>query len=209
MAGREEAEPGVMRIGELLLLAALWMVFGFMAWYYASPWHGTPVRLLAGGLLEAVLGPAFRDLVPNPDRAFEFLVRTNVAFTFPDGSRQALGFVVNPLVFGYGLPLLFGLTMATSLPLANKLLVLAAGYGVVLGVQTWGVFWEVLKTLAWDFGPEAAAVVTETGVPLEAVALCYQLGVLILPPLAPVIVWVLGNRREIERFVAQGRAPRP
>lgn len=209
MPGAGEAEPEVMRIGELLLLAALWMVFGFMVWYYASPWHGTPVRLIADGLLEAVLGPAFRDLVPNPERAFEFLARTSIPFTFPDGSRQALGFVVNPLVFGYGLPLLFGLTMATDLALLKKLLVVAVGYAVVLGVQTWGVFWEVLKTLAFDFGPEATAAVTNAGVPLEAVALCYQLGVLILPPLAPVIVWVVGNRREIERFAARGRGPRP
>jgi hypothetical protein len=87
--------------------------------------------------------------------------------------------------------------------------VIAIGYGVVLAVQTWGVFWESLKTLATDFGPEVSTVVTDTGIPLNLVALCYQLGVLILPGLAPVIVWVLGNRREIEVFIAQGRDPEP
>ena len=201
---REDQEPPVMRIGELLILAALWMLFGFMAWYYTSPWHGAPVRELAGWLLHATLGDAFLALVPNPDQAYVFLAQTRIPFTFPDGSREALGFLVNPLVYGYGLPLLFGLTMATELRLRSKLLVLLAGYAVILVVQTWGVYWESLKTLLYDFGPEARAVVLETGVPENLVALCYQLGVLILPALAPVIVWVVGNRAELQRFIEQG-----
>lgn len=206
----QRAEPEVMRIGELLILSGLWMLFGFMIWYYTSAWHGTPVRLVSGQLLQAVLGDAFFNIIPNPDRAYLFQVQTRIPFTFPDGSREALGFIVNPLVYGYGLPLLFGLTMATSLTLPRKLLVLAAGYGVVLGVQVWGVFWQSLKTLVYNFGPEAAAAVAEAGVPENLIALCYQLGVLILPPLAPVIVWVLGNSEEIQRFIEAGRpAARP
>jgi hypothetical protein len=197
-------EPEVMRIGELLILAALWMLFGFMVWYYGSPWHGTPVRLVSAALLDGVLGDDFYRMVANADRAYLFEVQTRIPFTFPDGSREALGFIVNPLVFGYGLPLLFGLTMATNQSLRRKLTVLAIGYVVILGVQVWGVFWECLKTLAFNFGPEAAAAVADAGIPANLVALCYQLGVLILPALAPVIVWVLGNRPEIERFIAQG-----
>lgn len=201
---REGTEPPVMRIGELLILAALWMTFGFMAWYYASAWHGVPVRELSEGLLRATLGDALLAVVPNPDQAYVFLVQTRIPFTFPDGSREALGFLVNPLVFGYGLPLLFGLTMATELRLRSKLLVLLAGYCAILGVQVWGVYWESLKSLLYDFGPEARAVVLDAGVNENLVALCYQLGVLILPPLAPVIVWVIGNRAELQRFIEQG-----
>lgn len=196
--------PPVMRIGELLILAGLWMLFGFMVWYYASAWHGAPARLLSERLLATTLGDALLGIVPNPDQAYVFLVQTRIPFTFPDGSREALGFLVNPLVYGYGLPLLFGLTMATELRLWSKLLVLLAGYVVILAVQTWGVYWESLKTLLYDFGPEARAVVLEVGVPENLVALCYQLGVLILPPLAPVIVWIIGNRAELQRFIEQG-----
>jgi hypothetical protein len=66
------------------------------------------------------------------------------------------------------------------------------------------VYWESLKTLLYDFGPEARAVVLDAGIAENFVALCYQLGVLILPPLAPVIVWVIGNRAELQRFIEQG-----
>ncbi len=201
--GKAPRQPEVMRLGELLILASLWMLFGFMVWYYSSAWHGTPVRLMSGQVLDWVLGEAFYNIIPHPDRAYLFQVQTRIPFTFPDGTTEALGFIVNPLVYGYGLPLLFGLTMATDQPLRRKLLVLLAGYVVVLGVQTWGVIWESFKTLTFDFGGEAARLVDEAGVPETAIALCYQLGVLILPALAPVIVWVLGNWREVERFIEQ------
>jgi hypothetical protein len=193
----------VMRLGELLILSALWMLFGFMVWYYASAWHGVPVRLVSEQLLQGLLGDSFYNIIANPDRAYLFQVQTRIPFTFPDGTVEPLGFIVNPLVYGYGLPLLFGLMMATSQPLWRKLGVLLIGYLVISVVQVWGVFWQCLKTLAFNFGPEAAGVIADTGVPESAIALCYQLGVLIFPALAPVIVWVLGNWREVEHFMKQ------
>ncbi len=89
-----KTEPEVMRIGELLILAALWMLFGFMVWYYGSPWHGTPVRLVSAALLDGVLGDDFYRMIANADRAYLFEVQTRIPFTFPDGSREALGFIV-------------------------------------------------------------------------------------------------------------------
>jgi hypothetical protein len=38
------------------------------------------------------------------------------------------------------------------------------------------------------------------GISNELIALCYQLGVLILPPLVPIILWVLANWALIEQF---------
>lgn len=192
-----------MRLGELLILSSLWMLFGFMVWYYASAWHGVPVRLVAEQLLHWVLGDSFYNIIANPDRAYLFQVQTRIPFTFPDGTQEPLGFIVNPLVYGFGLPLLFGLMMATEQPLLRKLGVLAIGYLVISMVQVWGVFWQCLKTLAFNFGPQAAGVIADTPIPESAIALCYQLGVLIFPSLAPVIVWVLGNWREVEYYMQQ------
>ena len=47
-------------------------------------------------------------------------METQIPHLFPDGSREALGFIVNPLVYGYGLPLLFGLVMASGVSLLRK-----------------------------------------------------------------------------------------
>ncbi|MDX1270042.1 MAG: exosortase H-associated membrane protein, partial [Oceanisphaera sp.] len=179
----EKAGNQDLKLSELLILAFLWMIFGFMLWYYLSAFHGVPVRLLADGVLSRVLGPEFVDIIPNPDRHYLFQVRTSIPFLFPDGSREALGFIVNPLVFGFGLPLLFGLVMASNAALSRKLLVLALGWFCVMLVQVWGVVWQTLKMLAFNFGPDAHQVVVDAGISEELIALCYQLGVLILPSL--------------------------
>ena len=190
-----------MRLGELLLLAALWMLFGFMIWYYLSVFHGIPVRLVADYFLGMTLGDNHLNIIPNPDRKYLFQVQTQIPFRFPDGTEEALGFIVNPLVFGYGLPLLFGLVMASNNSLLQKLLTLLAGYVTIMVVQMWGVYWQSLKMLTFNFGPEVAQVVTDSGVSPTAIALCYQLGVLIFPALAPVIVWVLGSWKEVEMYI--------
>ena len=189
-----------LRLSELLILAFLWMIFGFMLWYYLSAFHGAPVRIIANEILSRLLGDGFMNIIPNPEHHYLFQVQTRVSFLFPDGSREALGFIVNPLVFGYGLPLLFGLVMASGVSFIRKMAILLVGYACVMLVQVWGVVWQTLKMLAFNFGPEAHQLVIDAGISDELVALCYQLGVLIFPPLVPIILWVLANWSLIEQF---------
>ena len=199
-AGNQE-----LRLSELLILAFLWMVFGFMLWYYLSAFHGIPVRLLADGILSHLLGSEFLNIVPNPDHHYLFLVQTNIPFQFPDGSREALGFIVNPLIFGFGLPLLFGLVMASGVSFLRKMGILLIGYVCVMLIQVWGVVWQALKMLAFNFGPDAHQLVVDAGISDELIALCYQLGVLIFPPLVPIVLWVLANWTLIEQFTGWQR----
>ncbi len=198
-----------MRLGELLILAALWMLFGFMLWYYLGAFHGVPVRLLADRILSHLLGDQFLNIVANPDHHYLFQVRTRIPFRFPDGSKEALGFIVNPLVYGYGLPLLFGLVMASGAPFWRKLAILLTGYVCIMGVQVWGVVWQSLKMLSFNFGPAAHQVVAAAGISDELIALCYQLGVLIFPPLLPIIIWVLANWSLIEQFTGWQKTQAP
>ena len=202
---RQQAGNQELRLSELLILAFLWMVFGFMLWYYLSAFHGIPVRLLADDILSRLLGSKFLNIIPNPDHHYLFLVQTNIPFQFPDGSREALGFIVNPLVFGFGLPLLFGLVMASGVSFLRKMGVLLVGYVCVMLIQVWGVVWQALKMLAFNFGPDAHQLVVDAGISDELIALCYQLGVLIFPPLVPIILWVLANWTLIEQFTGWQR----
>jgi hypothetical protein len=189
-----------LRLSELLILSFLWMIFGFMLWYYLSAFHGIPVRWLASEILSRWLGSDFLNIIPNPDHHYLFQVQTQIPFQFPDGSREALGFIVNPLIYGYGLPLLFGLVMASGVFFARKIGVLLAGYVCVMLIQVWGVVWQTLKMLAFNFGADAHQIVMDAGISDEVIALCYQLGVLILPCLVPVVLWVLANWALIEQF---------
>ncbi len=195
-----------LRLSELLILAFLWMVFGFMLWYYLSAFHGVPVRILANEILSRWLGSDFVNIIPNPDHHYLFQVQTRISFLFPDGSREALGFIVNPLVYGFGLPLLFGLVMASGVSFLRKMATLLIGYVCVMLIQVWGVVWQTLKMLAFNFGADAHQLVIDAGIPDELIAMCYQLGVLIFPPLVPVVLWVLANWALIEQFTGWQRS---
>jgi hypothetical protein len=203
----KQADIQELRLTELLILACLWMVFGFMLWYYLSAFHGIPVRILSGEILSRWLGSDFLNIIPNPDRHYLFQVQTKIPFQFSDGSRETLGFIINPLTFGYGLPLLFGLVMASGVSFLRKIGVLLAGYVCVMLVQVWGVVWQSLKMLAFNFGPDAHQLVSDAGISNELIALCYQLGVLILPPLVPIVLWVLANWALVEQFTGWQRKP--
>jgi hypothetical protein len=205
MSGQTDVQE--LRLTELLILACLWMVFGFMLWYYLSAFHGIPVRVLSSEILSRWLGSDFLNIIPNPDHHYLFQVQTKIPFVFPDGSREALGFIINPLVYGYGLPLLFGLVMASGVSFLRKIGILLVGYVCVMLVQVWGVVWASLKMLAFNFGPEALQVVDNAGISSELIALCYQLGSLILPPLVPIILWVLSNWALVEQFTGWQKKP--
>jgi hypothetical protein len=205
MSGQTDVQE--LRLTELLILACLWMVFGFMLWYYLSAFHGIPVRVLSSEILSRWLGSDFLNIIPNPDHHYLFQVQTKIPFVFPDGSREALGFIINPLVYGYGLPLLFGLVMASGVSFLRKIGILLIGYVCVMLVQVWGVVWASLKMLAFNFGPEALQVVDNAGISSELIALCYQLGTLILPPLVPIILWVLSNWALVEQFTGWQKKP--
>ena len=128
-------------------------------------------------------------------------METTIQFTFRDGTTEALGFIVNPLVYSYGLPLLFGLVMGSDVSWLRKLTIMLIGYAVITLVQIWGVVFESLKMLAFNFGAQTHDIIINHGMTDSAIALGYQLGTLILPALAPIFVWVLSNRPLVEQFV--------
>jgi hypothetical protein len=199
---RKQGErPEELTLSELLILASMWMLFGFMLWFYLSAFHGAPARLAAEAILQHVLGSDFSRIIVEPNQNFLFQVETNIPFTFRDGTTEALGFVVNPLIFSYGLPLLFGLVRGSNVSWLRKFVIMLIGYVVILGVQIWGVVWQSLKMLAFNFGSQTHAIVSGHGVSDSAIALGYQLGTLIFPALAPIFVWVLSNRPLVEQFV--------
>jgi len=190
-----------LKLSELLILASMWMLFGFMLWFFLSAFHGTPARLASEAILGHILGDDFFRIIVEPNQHFLYQVETQIQFTFRDGTTDALGFVVNPLIFSYGLPLLFGLVMGSDVSWLRKLVIMLIGYSVITLVQIWGVVWQSLKMLSFNFGEQTHAIVLSHGVSDASIALGYQLGTLILPALAPIFVWVLSNRPLVEQFV--------
>ena len=190
-----------LKLSELLILASMWMLLGFMLWFYLSAFHGAPARLASEAILSHILGSDFYRIIVEPNQHFLYQVETQIQFTFRDGSTDALGFVINPLIYSYGLPLLFGLVMGSDVSWLRKIIIMLTGYVVITGVQIWGVVWNALKMLSFNFGEQTHAIVLSHGVSDASIALGYQIGTLIFPALAPIFVWVLSNRPLVEQFV--------
>jgi hypothetical protein len=118
--------------------------------------------------------------------------------TSPTGLKAVLSVESNVLLFSFGLPMLAALILAAREPLRVRMLLL--GYVVLLPFQTFGIVADFLKNVAILAGPAVAAQTSFSAWQREVIAFCYQFGTLIMPTVAPAIVWVLMHRGFLEQL---------
>jgi hypothetical protein len=228
---RERATPAARReyrvvtispLRRFMLAALLWLPFAFFIWFaFASQLVWPVVQICKFAMLNA-WPKLFLDVFQGADEinrntgqlvahhGFWMQVNTNVIYNAsPPGQPARLAFFdfpINPMIYGYCLPLFCGLVMATPLEKKARALQIVAGLALLWLVQSFGVTAEAFKSVAIDMagGPASMA---QLGYPysLEAIALCYQFGYLILPPLVPAVLWILFNRAFIEEITRVGR----
>jgi len=188
-------------VKEMFLLALLYLPMGFFLWFFAASLLMFPTARLADGLLTVIFGQVFEQVV---QLGFKLEVQTSVILQQQiDGRTAAVNLYVNPMIYAWGMALLFGLIMATPLSIKRRLLQLTIGFVAVTLVTTWGVFWETLTNLAFRAGPEAGAAAASLGLNMNVIALFYQLGYLMLPGVIPLATWILMNRAFIENDILQ------
>jgi hypothetical protein len=126
------------------------------------------------------------------------------------GQPAKFGFiepVVNPMIYGYALPLFAGLVLATPLTRWQRTRQIALGCAVIWVAQAIGVVAESLKAVGLDAGQPGLDGLLRAGIPPDAVALAYQFGYLILPVLVPAVLWIVCNRPFIEELIRPVREP--
>ena len=194
-SSKEQKNP----VKEMFLLAALYLPMGFFLWFFAASLLMFPTARLSDWLLSGIFGGVFDQVV---QLGFHLEVQTSVILERQvDGRTAAVNLYVNPMIYAWGMALLFGLIMATPLTIKRRLLQMAIGFVVITMVTIWGVFWESLTDLAFRSGPEAGAAARGLGLNMNLIALFYQLGYLMLPAVIPVATWILMNREFIERDI--------
>lgn len=210
-----------------VLQAALWLPAMFAIWFaLQSPVVYLPIRLAAWTLLHWV-----PELFTSMAQDYNYAVFAYVADVSGVSGLPATRLAVeeqrsNVLIYCYGLPLLYGLVMATPLNWRRTFLQLGVGYLVLSLVQAFGLVGEVLKTMALGVGPgvmaalaempefaalaaaagEAARVHMEAslaahGLTPDRIILIYQFGYLVLPAVTPVALWIMMNSRFLETLV--------
>lgn len=211
-------------IREFALKAVLWLPLAFVIWFWLAPFWVWPAMLLAKQVLLGFWGGVFTDVglggeildagghaIGQAGHLVQLATSVTVRVPAGPGGPGGIGVLeptVNPMVYGYSLPLFFGLAMATPLSSGRRALQLLLALAVIWTSQALGIVAESLKTLAFDAGPEGVAAIAGAGLSAPAIALAYQFSYLIVPAVVPAVLWIGLNRDFIGRLVGSGREPR-
>lgn len=128
-------------------------------------------------------------------------VQTTIQVLVPNtGGRRAEIIVdADPVRYGYGLPLLFGLFLASGLGGVRRFI---AGYVMLLPAQAWSLVGSVLMQIVIAAQGDRAALKVSMW-QLEAVTYFYQFGALVVPTVAPVLIWILLDRKFLTELLAE------
>ena len=177
-------------LSRFVLRVILWLPLCFAAWYFSSILWTLPVAQ-GSSLISAWLFP---DLVEGLYQRGNLLqVVSAVAVPMPEQGPGAVGelvFTINPLSYGYSIPLYTALVLASPAEDATRALRWLLGTLLLFAFQLFGVLTNVLKILLLDLQAETAAVLSMPGWSHELLVIAYQFGYLILPPVAPIVLWV-------------------
>lgn len=176
----------------------------FFVWYLTASFHLAPVTLITEQIIQFVVPDALLWLRLDN---YTLVVASNFGpdaagdIVSPPQNDDLLGFHLNPLIYCYSLPLLLALILAT--PGDDKWLNLIWGVLLIMPTEVFSMVFSVLKVLTFDVG--AAFQVQQAITPLGAdmIAFAYQMGTLVLPMVAPLIIWMLLHRGFIIELAPQ------
>ena len=180
-----------------VLRVVAWLPLTFAVWYLAAPLLVWPVALLAELFTRSTFD--WVNSVEQMGPLITFITSLKPAEgANPAGVKAVVSVESNVLLFSFGLPMLAALILAAREP--HRVRMLLIGFVVLLPFQTFSVVADFLKNVAILAPP---AVSSQTGINAfqrEVIAFCYQFGTLILPTVAPAIVWVLMHRGFLEKL---------
>jgi hypothetical protein len=177
-------------VGRFVLAVFLWLPVCFAAGYVAAKPHAAIAGRLAWVLVD-MLSSGLISAIEQP--ATDLVYVTRLAVTTPAGEHAVLVAEVDPFVYTFGLPLFVALMLASR----ARIWKILAGAAALLPFQAWGIGFDVLAKLGTQMGPAIAAQVGFSRGGLEAIALGYQVGSLLLPTLMPVVLWAAFCRQQL------------
>lgn len=156
----------------------------FVLWYFAAPLLLAPAVLLVRAA--ATLGFAGIVNAIEQSGTVTTFVTPFHAVAGPPGGVVTVD--VSLLLYSFGLPLFAALTLAAREP--GWKTHLAVGYAALQPFIAWGVLADFLKNVAITAGPAVASQTGFSSLQREMIAFAFQFGSLILPAVAPAVLWV-------------------
>jgi len=187
-------------LSSFFLRVLLWLPLAFGGWFLFAILMATPVAWLS----ELALPALFPDLFAGVERhgyLLDIVTRISPPAEYSQGRAGELAFGVNPMIYGYGIPLFTALVLATAEEDGFRHgWIWIGGMVVLVLVQGFGVTLEALKVVLFGLGPAASGQAGFSPWQRELVALGYQLGTLVLPAMTPVALWLGSYRRFVVRL---------
>ncbi len=188
-------------LARFVLRTFLWLPPCFAAWYFASRYISAAAAAIASLFVHG-FAPGIVSAIEHPGVELAFV--TTIEVMGAPGRAAFLVPEVNPLAYTYGLALFVALMLATR----GKAWKILAGAALLTLFAGWGIAFDFLAHVGVKLGPEIALQAGLAGWRSELVALGYQLGVLVLPGLAPIALWAAFNLPFIARITRGARIRR-
>lgn len=186
-------------LGKFVLHTFLWLPACFAAWYFTALQH----TAVAGAVAEMWVEQVRWGLVSGIERSgLNLVFVTTIEVRPAPGQVAVLLPEVDPLLYTYGLALFLALMLAARARWWKTLV----GAVLLLPFQGWGIAFDFLAQVGIMNGPEIAAKAGLWNWRAEFIALAYQLGTLLFPALAPVVLWSILSRQFIVGLLRPARA---
>jgi len=174
-----------------ILKVFLFLPLCYWGWYSLAELVTAIVVLMAEPLLQSLF-PGLINSIEQTGYLIDVIAEVTVSVQgAPNDVVADLPIPINPLIYSYGLPLALALILASPLNFVKTVRNIALSIMVFLLIQVWGISFESLKVLFYQTPPELIGNMKLPSWQFDAIALGYQLGVLILPAVTPIIIWLL------------------
>jgi hypothetical protein len=176
-----------------VLKTVLWFPPCLALWYWLAEWFNGPAAWLSGWIMRQVFA-AWVEGAEWSHRIISLFTNLSIdpAASSASGHGAMMVLEANPLVYSYGLPMFAALVLAGGS--AHKWRQMLLGWLFLIPFQAWGICFDLLKQVAIGSPQVIAARLGFDPWQREAIALAYQLGALVLPTLAPIVLWLALNR---------------
>jgi hypothetical protein len=182
--GATAQAPASSSVGRFVLRTLGWLPIAFVVWYFAAPLLLAPAVLIVRTLVRIGLPDIVRTIEQSG------AIATFVTTLRAGGALQngVITVDVNLLLYSFGMPLFAALTLAAREHAWKRHLCI--GYAALQPFIALGVLADFLKNVAITAGPAVASQTGFAGWQREAIAFAFQFGSLILPAVAPAVLWV-------------------
>lgn len=181
-----------------VLSAFAWLTVLTLAWTQVSAWTSYPVGALSSIVLEQGAPIWVRTVRLAPGN---MEVDTSVSVADASGRRGEITVDANPARYAYGLPIFLALLLAARGK--GRVVRALAGYLLLLPAQAYSLTVFVLMQLILSTQLNIRSLRISQW-QMELIVYAYQVGALVVPTLAPILIWLWLDRKFVTDVVMRG-----